>query len=185
MKISDPQRLGEQIQGLKLPPVDQWDPPTSGDMDLLVTRRGAWIHEGAAIERESLVRLFSKVLRRDEDGEYYLVTPVEKWRIQVEDAPFLALVLTTNGVRETQELRFTTNVGDEVVAGVDHPIRVHYASPEAEPAPYVHVRGRLWALISRTVYLDLADLGEERLIDEERHYGVRSQGRFFSLGRLD
>jgi hypothetical protein len=154
-------------------------------MDLLITRRGTWVHEGAAIERESLVRLFSTILRCDEDGAYYLVTPVEKWRIQVEDSPFLGVLLAVSGQRETQDLRFITNVGDEVTAGADHPIRVDYATRDAEPVPRLHVRARLWALISRSIFLELAELGEERIIDGERHHGVWSQGQFFSLGRLD
>jgi hypothetical protein len=185
MKASDPQRLARQIEGRGLPPVEKWNPPLSGDMDLLIARRGTWVHEGAAIERESLVRLFSTILRRDEDGEFYLVTPVEKWRIQVEDAPFLAVLVVSEEHAGARELRFTTNVGDEVTAGAEHPIRVDYVAPDAEPAPYVHVRGRLWALISRNVFLELADAGEERVIDGARHLGVCSQGQFFSLGRLD
>jgi hypothetical protein len=180
----DPETLAAQIGNRKLPPVDRWNPPLSGDMDLRIARDGVWYHEGRPIVRESLVRLFSTILRREEDGEYYLLTPVEKWRIRIEDAPFLAVLLVADGQGEAQSLHFTTNVGDTVIAGPEHPIEVEYVTPGAEPSPYVHVRGRLRALISRSVFLELAALGEEHEADGKRILGVWSQGVLFSLGRL-
>ena len=168
-----------------LPPVDRWNPPFSGEMDLRIARDGTWYHEGAPIQREALVRLFASILRRDQDGHHYLVTPVEKWRIRVEDAPFLAVRLDATGIGHDQCLTFTTNVGDTVSAGADHPLTVEYRAPGGEPAPYVHVRGRLRALLSRAVFLELVEFGEERPTATGRDYGVWSQGRFFSLGRLD
>lgn len=168
-----------------LPPVDRWNPPFSGEMDLRIARDGAWYHEGAPIRREALVRLFASILRCDEDGYHYLVTPVEKWRIRVDDAPFLAVRVDATGTGSGQSLRFTTNVGDCVSAGPDHPLTVEYRLPGGEPAPYVHVRGRLRALLSRAVFLELIELGEERSTATGRDYGVWSQGQFFSLGRLD
>ncbi len=168
-----------------LPPVDRWNPPLLGDMDLRIARDGVWRHEGTPIQRKTLVRLFASILRCDEDGHYYLVTPVEKWRIQVDDAPFLAIRLDATGVGPEQCLTFTTTVGDVVVAGPDHPLIVEYPIPNGEPAPYIHIRGRLRALLSRAVFLELVEHGEERRTAEGRDYGAWSQGQFFSLGRLD
>jgi hypothetical protein len=168
-----------------LPPVEHWNPPLLGDMDLRITRNGVWHHEGAPIQREALVRLFASILRCDADGHYYLVTPVEKWRIRVDDAPFLAIRLDATGVGLEQCLTFTTNVGDLVTAGANHPLIIEYPIPNGEPAPYIHVRSRLRALLSRAVFLELVELGEERQTAGSRDYGVWSQGQFFCLGRLD
>ncbi len=171
--------------GRSPPPVECWNPPLSGDMDLRITRDGVWLHEGAPIQREALVRLFASILRRDEDGHYYLVTPVEKWRIQVDDAPFLAVRLDATGEKNDQSLIFTTHLGDVVIAGPDHPLMVEYPFPSSAPAPYLHVRGRLRALLTRAVFVELAELGEERPSDRGRDFGVWSRGCFFSLGLLD
>lgn len=177
--------LVAQIDGKKLPPIERWNPNLSGDMDMRITRDGVWRHEGTPIERLALARLFSTILRREDDGRYYLVTPVEKWRIQVDDAPFVAVLLDVlEPGAPAQALRFTTNLGDTVIAGPDHPIEVEYAKPDGEPSPYVHIRGRLRALISRSLFLELAELGESRELDGRSVYGVRSQGVFFPLGIL-
>lgn len=167
------------------PPVESWNPPLSGDMDLRITRDGAWYHEGALIQRDTLVRLFASILRCDQDGHHYLLTPVEKWRIRVDDAPFRAVRIDATGAGCEQILTFTTNVGDRITAGPDHPLIVEYQTPGGEPAPYLQVRGRLRALLTRSVFLELAELGEERPSDQGRDYGVWSQGQFFSLGWLD
>jgi uncharacterized protein len=168
-----------------LPPVERWNPPLSGEMNLRIARDGAWYHEGAPIQREALVRLFASILRHDPDGHYYLVTPVEKWRIQVDDAPFLAIRLDAAGAGRDQILTFTTNLGDTVIAGPDHPLNVEYRAPDDAPAPYLHVRGRLRALLTRAVFLELAELGEEQRTDQGRECGVWSQGQYFRLGPLD
>ena len=168
-----------------LPPVDQWNPPLSGEMNLRIARNGVWHHDGAPIQRESLVQLFASILRYDEDGHYYLVTPVEKWRIQVEIAPFLAVRLDAAGGGRDQVLRMTTNLGEAFTIGSDHPLIVDYPTANGEPVPTVLVRGRLRALLTRAVFLELAELGEERPSDPRREYGVWSQGQFFSLGWLD
>ncbi len=182
----DPAILATQLNANRsLPPVDQWTPPLLGDMDLRIARDGVWHHAGTPIQREALVRLFASILRCDDDGHYYLVTPVEKWQIRVDDAPFLAIRLDATGAGPDQCLTFTTNVGDQVTAGPDHPLIVEYHTPGGEPAPYLQVRGRLRALLSRAVFLELAELGEERRTADGRDYGVWSQGQFFSLGRLD
>jgi hypothetical protein len=181
----DPAALAAQVQGKKLPPLERWNPPLSGVMDMRITRDGTWYHEGSPILRETLARLFSTILRREDDNHYYLVTPVEKWRIQVDDAPFVAVLLDViNKGSQTQELHFTTNLGDVVTAGPAHPIEVVYLTPGGEPSPYIHVRDRLKALISRSVFLELAELGEEREVDGKPLYGVWSQGVFFPLGSL-
>jgi hypothetical protein len=184
MRRYDLAALAAQVQDQKLPPVERWNPPLSGDMDMRIARDGIWFHEGKPIERERLARLFSTILRCDEDGNHYLVTPVEKWRIQVDDAPFVAVLLDVTGQGEEQALHFTTNLGDRVTAGPEHPIQVEYRSAGGEPSPYVQVRGRLRALISRSVFLELIELGTERQVDEQRLFGVCSQGVFFSLGSL-
>ncbi len=183
----DPETLASQLSSApSLPPVERWNPSLSGEMDLRIARDGVWHHEGAPIQREALVRLFASVLRCDPDGHYYLVTPVEKWRIQVDDAPFLAVRLDAAGIGREQRLLFTTNLGDQVNAGPDHPLMVEYRNPGGEPSPYVHVRGRLRAMLTRAVFLELAELGEERpAANGGRDYGVWSEGEFFSLGRLD
>jgi hypothetical protein len=184
--VPDPAALAVQLNSHRPPPpVEQWNPPLLGNMDLRIARNGIWYHEGTPIQRERLVRLFASILRQDEDKQYYLVTPVEKWRIQVDDAPFLAIRLDVDGVSANQNLTFTTNVGNLVIAGPDHPLIVEYRVPGGEPSPYIHVRGRLRALLSRAVFVELAELGEERRVANDHIYGVWSQGQFFSLGRLD
>src|SRR5580704_11106738 len=145
-----------QAPGRGLPPVHLWNPAHCGDIDIRIRRDGVWFHEGTPIGREALVRLFSTVLRKDPDG-FHLVTPVEKMRITVEDAPFIAVRVDVVG----EALRFTTNVGDVVEAGAENPIRVEMAAQTGEPRPYLHVRRGLEALIARPVFYELAELAEE------------------------
>jgi hypothetical protein len=159
-----------------LPPVHLWNPPNVGEIDIVIRRDGSWVHEGGVIGREALVRLFASILRKDADG-VYLVTPHEKLRIQVEDAPFLAIRVD----REGAGLRFLTNVGDEVEAGPDHPIRVAVDSA-GEPRPYLHVRGGLEALIARPVFYELAEMAEARPGPGGVEHGVASNGAWFPLG---
>jgi uncharacterized protein len=155
-----------------LPPVHLWNPPHCGEIDIRIRKDGVWFHEGTPIGREALVRLFSTVLRLDPDG-YHLVTPVEKMRITVEDAPFIAVRVD----REGEDLVFQTNVGDTVTAGPDNPIRVTIDAETGEPRPYVHVRRGLEALIARAVFYELAELAVERA----GVWGVRSGGAFFPI----
>ncbi len=159
-----------------LPPVEKWDPPYCGEMDLEIRRDGTWIHEGTPIGRPALVRLFSTILKREGD-RHYLVTPVEKLGIRVEDAPFLAVDVEADG----GALTFTTNVGDRVTAGPDHPIRVERDPGTGEPAPYVHVRAALEALIDRKTFYRLVDLGERREHDGQAWFGLVSRGTFFPV----
>lgn len=177
-----PARLLKDIEtmvGKDLPPVDQWNPSLSGTLDIVIKRNGQWYYQGEPMARDAVVRMFSTILRKEEDGEYYLVTPVEKVRIQVEDAPFVAVGLRKEGAGRDQNLYITTNVGDEVRIDASHSLRVQEDPQTREPAPYVLVRGRLEALLSRAVYYELATLVEE--VQEQGGYGVWSGGVFFRL----
>jgi hypothetical protein len=162
----------KQAPGRGLPPVHLWTPAHSGEIDIRIATDGAWYHEGGRIGREAMVRLFSTILRKDPDG-IYLVTPVEKLKITVEDAPFVAVRVD----REGEALRFTTNVGDIVEAGPENPIRVEVAG-DGEPRPYVHVRRGLEALIARPVFYELVEMADER----GGRLGVASRGAWFDLG---
>lgn len=167
----------KQAPGRGLPPVHLWNPTHAGEIDIVIRPDGSWTHEGAVISRAALVRLFSTILRKDEDG-YWLVTPVEKMRIKVEDAPFTAVAVEAARDAEGQAvLRFTTNVGDVTVAGPDNPIRVETDPGTGEPRPYVHVRRGLEALILRPVFYELADMAQMR----DGVAGVESAGAWFPL----
>jgi hypothetical protein len=171
----------ESAAGRKLPPVEKWNPAHCGDIDIRIARDGTWFHEGSPVGRRELVRLFSTILRRDGD-DYVLVTPAEKMRIVVEDAPFLAVLLKVEGEGRDQRLIFTTNVGDETVAGPDNPIRVEIDPKTREPSPYVHVRRGLEAKISRPVYYQLAEIAVPGEGEHDGTLGLWSGGVFFPLG---
>jgi hypothetical protein len=160
-----------------LPPVHLWNPANCGEIDIVIKRNGLWFHEGTPIGREALVRLFSTVLRKDPDG-FYLVTPVEKMKIKVEDAPFVAVRVD----EEDGALKFLTNVGDEVEAGPGHAIRVEADPATGEPQPYLHVRAGLEALIARPVFYELVELAKERQTPEGPRLGVTSNGAWFPVG---
>ena len=165
----------KQAPGRGLPPVHLWNPAHCGEIDIVIRRDGLWFHEGSPIGREALVRLFSTVLRRDPDG-FHLVTPVEKMRITVEDAPFIA----TRVDREGDTLRFLTNVGDEVEAGPDNEIRIEMDEATGEPRPYLHVRRGLEALIARPVFYELVEMASEH----DGAMAVQSNGAWFTVGPL-
>ena len=158
------------------PPVHLWNPPFCGDLDMRIARDGTWFYNGTPIGREALVRLFASILRKDGD-RYVLVTPVEKVGITVEDAPFVAVDFR----REGDRLVFTTNVGDETAAGPEHPIRVVRDPETGEPAPYVHVRADLEALIDRKSFYRLVEIGETRAVDGVDWFGLDSGGAFFPI----
>ena len=166
-------RLAEER---KLPPVEQWDPSHCGDSLMRIARDGTWYHEGRPIARPAMVRLFSSILRREPDGGYVLVTPVEKLDIEVEDAPFVAVELKCEGEGERRRLAFRLNTGDLVLAGPDHRLRLEEG--EEGPHPYVEVRNGLDARLSRPVYYELAEIA---LAEGAEPPGVWSSGVFFSL----
>ncbi|MEO0389522.1 MAG: DUF1285 domain-containing protein [Pseudomonadota bacterium] len=175
----DAQSLVASIQATKsrgLPPVDQWNPPFCGDLDMRIARDGTWFYEGSPIGRPGLVKLFSSILKREE-GKYFLVTPVEKVGITVDDAPFVAVDFDAAGSDQAQTLTFVTHVGDIAVAGPDHHIDVVRDPATGEPAPYIHIRRDLWALIDRKSFYRMVDLGT---VDGD-WFGVWSGGVFFNI----
>jgi len=167
---------GDQPKKRGLPPVHLWNPANCGEIDIRIRKDGVWFHEGTPIGREALVRLFSTVLRKDPDG-FHLVTPVEKMKIQVEDAPFIA----TRVDREGETLKFLTNVGDEVEAGPENAIRVEMGE-DGEPRPYLHVRRGLEALIARPVFYELVEMAQEQETPDGPTLGVSSNGAWFPVG---
>jgi len=164
-----------------LPPVHLWNPPFCGDLDMRIASDGTWYYMGTPIGRKPLVRLFSTVLRHDEDGKYYLVTPVEKVGIIVDDAPFLAVQMHVEGEGVHQVITFTTSVGDEACVDDEHPLRFETEKVTDGLKPYVLVRGRLEALINRAVLYDLVALGCEHEVDGELRFGVWSSERFYPM----
>jgi len=173
ISLAELQRL---IDERRLPPVDRWNPERCGDSGMRIARDGTWFHEGEPIRRPAMVRLFSTVLRREPDGRHVLVTPVEKLDIEVEDAPFAAVELKSEGEGRERRLGFRLNTGDVVVAGRDHPLR--FEPGEAGPRPYLAVRRGLDALIARPVYYELATIA---LDEDATPPGVWSEGMFFPL----
>jgi uncharacterized protein len=162
-----------------LPPVHLWNPPFCGDLDMRIATDGSWYYMGTPIGRPALVRLFSTILKR-EDGKYFLVTPVEKVGIRVDDAPFMAVEMRTSSAAHGRLLQFRTNVDDWVDCDAAH--RLRFEPGEAGGlAPYLHVRADLWAKVTRSLYYELVDMGEERMIDGQMMFGVESGGEFFAM----
>jgi len=165
--------IARMAEERKLPPVHLWNPVRCGDSAMRIARDGTWFHEGSPIGRAEMVRLFSTILRREDDGRFVLVTPVEKLDIEVEDAPFVAVEVKSEGEGEARTLAFRLNTGDLVIAGSEHPLRF-----EAGAHPYLGVRAGLDALVARPVYYELAELA----LAEGRHPpGLWSAGTFFPL----
>lgn len=162
-----------------LPPVHLWNPPFCGDLDMRVASDGTWFYLGTPIGRPALVKLFSTILKR-EDGAYFLVTPVEKVGIRVDDAPFLAVEMEQDGEGTARQLRFRTNVDDWVPCDGDHRLRFE-AAADGGLTPYLHVRADLWAKVTRALYYDLVEMGEIRIVDGREMFGVMSGGVFFSM----
>ncbi|HEY4276415.1 MAG TPA: DUF1285 domain-containing protein [Rhizomicrobium sp.] len=160
-----------------LPPVAHWHPPHCGDSLIRIARDGTWTHQGDPIRRAALVRLFSTLLRKDDEG-FMLVTPAEKLSVTVEDAPFVAVLMTADGENEDQVLSFTTNVGDSITAGPEHGLRFAPDPRSGAPIPYIHVRQGLEARLARPVYYHLV----ERAVVRGTDLGVWSGGSFFILG---
>lgn len=180
----DPAGLAKAIKQVKGPaPVHLWDPPFCGDIDMRIAVDGTWYYQNSPIRRPAMVKLFSSVLRLDADGCYYLVTPVEKVRIQVDDCPFVAQLLEVEGSAKAgdQKLVFITNTDERIQADLEHPIVVDTLVERDEPHPRILCRTNLFALISRNVYYQLAELAQQQLIDGRQVIGVFSANEFFPL----
>jgi uncharacterized protein len=165
--------IAQLAAGRRLPPMEQWNPSHCGDSAMRIARDGTWYHEGSPIGRPAMVRLFSTILRREPDGRFVLVTPAEKLDIEVEDAPFVAVELRSEGEGRARRLGFRLNTGDVVMAGPEHRLRF-----EDGPHPYLEVRAGLDALVARPVYYELAELA---LAEGHRPPGLWSNGAFFAL----
>ncbi len=176
LSLADIARLAQEK---RLPPVAQWNPDHCGDSEMRIARDGTWYHQGSPIGREAMVRLFSSILRREPDGIHVLVTPVEKLDIEVEDAPFVAVELRSDGEGRDRTLTFRLNSGDLVTAGSDHGLTLR-ETPDG-PHPYLHVRGGMEALIARSVYYELMNLA---LDEGGERVGLWSEGAFFALDGL-
>lgn len=159
-----------------LPPVHLWNPPFCGDLDMRIARDGTWFYQGTPIGRFELARLFSTILKREGD-KYFLVTPVEKVGITVDDAPFVAVDFETTGAGDAMSIKFETNMGDTATAGADNPIRVERDPKTGEPAPYIHIRAGLEALIDRKSFYRLVEIGAHH----EGWFGLWSDGAFFKI----
>jgi hypothetical protein len=166
------------------PPVHLWNPPFCGDLDIRIASDGTWYYLGTPIGRVPLVRLFASVLKREGD-KYFLVTPVEKIGIVVEDAPFLAVEMRREDTGAYSRLHFRTNVDDWVTCNAEHTLRFVREEASGGLKPYLHVRRDIWAKVTRTLFYDLVELGEERDIDGERMFGVASGEVFFPMTRAD
>jgi uncharacterized protein len=162
-----------------LPPVHLWNPPFCGDLDMRIAGDGSWYYMGTPIGRPALVRLFSTILKR-EDGKYFLVTPVEKVGIRVDDAPFMAVEMRRSSAAQGPLLQFRTNVDDWVDCDAAHRLRFELGEAGGL-TPYLHVRADLWAKVTRSLYYELVDMGEERMIDGQMMFGVESGGEFFAM----
>ena len=165
--------------GKGLPPVHLWNPPFCGDLDMRIAGDGSWYYMGTPIGRPALVRLFSTILKREGD-KYFLVTPVEKVGIRVDDAPFMAVEMRKEADQRGPLLHFRTNVDDWVACDADHRLRFEPGESRG-PTPYLHVRADLWAKVTRALYYELVDMGEERVIDGKVMFGLESGGTFFAM----
>ncbi|HEV3183242.1 MAG TPA: DUF1285 domain-containing protein [Xanthobacteraceae bacterium] len=190
-------RQGQQPPGLEaiagaarragakgLPPVHLWNPPYCGDIDMRIATDGTWFYQKTPIGRAALVKLFASVLKREGD-KHFLVTPVEKCGIAVDDAPFLAVELDVEEGEAGRCLHFRTNVDDWVACGPGHALRFEPEIATGGLKPYLHVRRDLWAKVTRALFYDLVELGEEREIAGARMFGVASAGEFFAMAPAD
>jgi len=166
------------------PPVHLWNPPFCGDLDMRIASDGTWFYMKTPIGRPALVKLFASVLKR-EDGKYFLVTPVEKCGIVVDDAPFMAVEMKVEQGAQGRVLNFRTNVDDWVACGQDHALRFEPEPDTGGLKPYLHVRRDLWAKVTRALFYDLVELGEEREVSGEQMFGVSSGGEFFVMAPAD
>lgn len=176
-------KLAKEYSQKGLPPVHLWNPDFCGDIDMRIARDGTWYYLGTPIGRRSLVKLFSSIIRKDGD-DYFLVTPVEKVGIRVDDAPFVAIDFNVIGKGKSQNITFTTQVDDQVLAGKSNPIHVKKDSKTGEPSPYILIRTNLVALIDRKSFYRLVDLAVQEKYKGEDWFGVWSDGVFFPITAL-
>jgi hypothetical protein len=177
--------LGRATKGPRgLPPVEQWNPPFCGDLDMRIAADGTWFYLKTPIGRPSLVKLFASVLKREGEN-YFLVTPVEKCGIRVDDAPFLAVELDVEDGGGGRVLNFRTNVDDWIACGPEHTLRFEPEEGTGGLKPYLHVRRDLWAKVTRALFFDLVEIGEEREIEGKTMFGVSSMGVFFPMAPAD
>ena len=167
-----------------LPPIEKWNPPFCGDIDMTISKSGKWYYMGSEIKRPAMVKLFSGILRLESDNSYYLVTPVEKVRIQVEDAPFVAVAITKEQSEGMNTVTFRTNLNDEIVLSKENPLSIEIKKND-EPSPYITVRNNLRALISRSVFYELVDLAETIPIDGGPYLAIKSQGEIFKIHKVE
>ena len=180
VRIQGLEELLKAAEGDRLPPVEKWNPPYCGDIGMRICADGTWLYQNSPIGRKPLVKLFSRILRKDEDGRTYLVTPVEKVDVAVDDAHFLAVEMQVENPGRDQQLIFRTNVDDIVRCGPEHPLRFAREAGGDGLKPYVLVRGRLEALLTRSIYYDLVELAEP-LPGADEKFGVWSGGVCFLL----
>jgi hypothetical protein len=178
--VSNARRAG----GKGPPPVHLWNPPFCGDLDMRIATDGTWFYLKTPIGRPAMVKLFASVLKREGD-KYFLVTPVEKCGIQVDDSPFMAVEMKVEDGPQGHVLNFRTNVDDWVACGAGHALRFEPEPDTGGLKPYLHVRSNLWAKVTRALFYDLVELGEERTIDGERMFGIASGGEFFVMATAD
>ena len=167
-----------------LPPIEKWNPPFCGDIDMTISKSGKWYYMGSEIKRPAMVKLFSGILRLESDNSYYLVTPVEKVRIQVEDAPFVAVAITKEQSEGMNTVTFRTNLNDEIVLSKENPLSIEIKKND-EPSPYITDRNNLRALISRSVFYELVDLAETIPIDGVPYLAIKSQGEIFKIYKVE
>ena len=167
-----------------IPPVEKWNPPFCGDIDMHILRNGKWTYMGSEIKRPAMIKLFSNIIRLDDDGHYYLVTPVEKVRIKVDDVPFVAVSMNKIEDKGVSSLSFMTNVQDEVTLSKENPIEI-VINDNDEPSPYITIRKNLKALISRSVYYDLINMAEEEIIEDKKFLVIKSNNTLFKLYEIN
>jgi hypothetical protein len=175
--------LGPDAPRRGAPPVERWNPPYCGEIDMRIAADGSWHYNGSPIGRPALVRLFSTILRRDPE-RFVLVTPVERVGIAVDDLPFLAVEMAVEGEGGARQIAFRTNVDDLVRAGPDHPLRFERDAHDGVK-PAIRVRGDLWARVTRSLALDLVELGEEREVEGQALFGIATEGAFFPIAPTD
>ncbi|AWN39363.1 DUF1285 domain-containing protein [Methylobacterium durans] len=180
-------RLSEALGGLAArgaPPVESWNPPYCGEIDMRIASDGTWFHNGSPIRRPALVKLFASILRKEADGRIVLVTPVESVGIVVDDAPFVAVEMAVEGAGEARRIAFRTNVDDLVPLDAEHTLRFEQ-DEGGGLRPYIHVRRGLWALLTRALTYDLVDMGEECEIDGARWFGLAAAGEFHRIAPVE